>query len=230
MFLVFSYLEEIAKKNYFESSLDERCMQCRRRKQPHQGEKPKSRMEQKWPGDTHTPHRAQRQHQQPQTQHLPLSTANSGRGQCWSPSHRVSPGTQGTAGARITCKAHTGSGVWHRDTVTPAPQTTPSCPMADPSPCSQQSPKAAAIKPWAHPGRANTRHNQALAQDGPWGTQSALPVGREPQTPKPAVAAPELLSKHNGVSGKHKAVQNREGEAFRQTQGTHGAEKCREMP
>lgn len=81
------------------------------------------------------------------------------------------PGTKGTAGARIICKAHTGSGVWHGGMWHNLPQTTLSCPMAYPSSCSLQSPMAAAIKPWAHPGRANTRHNQALAQDAPWSTQ-----------------------------------------------------------
>lgn len=136
-----------------------RCTQCWRRKQLQQGAKPKSRTE---PGSTHIPHRAQRQHQEPQTQQLLLPTA---RRQRWSPAHRASS-LGPRSPARLT------QAITH-GTSSPKPHgpALGQIPAPAPRACTRQSPKAAAIKPWAHPGRANTRHNQALAQDGPWGTQ-----------------------------------------------------------
>lgn len=57
--------------------------------------------------------------------------------------------------------------------------------------------------------------------------------GQRAQTPKSAVAAPELPSlSTKGFQGRIKQLcltqQNTEGEAFRQNQGKHGAEKCSE--
>lgn len=189
MFLVFCYLEEISKKNDFESSLDQRCMQCWRRKQPQQGAKPESRTEQKQPGETHIPHRAQRQHQHPKanSSHSP-QPAQAG-GNAGAPD--TAPGTQGTAGAKLTCKAHTGRCVCMGH---PGTGSHTELPCGSASPCShslqQAEPQGAAVKPWAHPGRANTRHSQALALMDPGALSPAH--GERAQTPNPALAAPEL--------------------------------------
>lgn len=103
----------------------------------------------------------------PQSQQLPLPTANSSRRQCWSPSHRatsqpLAPGAQlgPRSPARLTQAVVCGSGTPRHK----FPQTRLTHPRADPTPCTRQSPMRLAE---AHPGRANTRHNQALVQDGP---------------------------------------------------------------
>lgn len=229
MFLVFCYLEEISKENYFGSSLDQRCIQCWKRKQPQQGAKPKSRTEQKEPGDTHIPHRAQRQHQQPQTPQLPLSTDNSSRRKCWSPSHSQP----------LAPRAHWGQDHLQRFTQAVVCGTgahgTGSPNHSDLCPCSH-SPHQAEPQGCCNRALGTPRQSKHEAQPGTgtgWTLGHSLSPARGERAPKPAVAAaqPSSLSTA-GFQGRTKQLcltqLNREGEGVRQNQGTQGAEKCSE--
>lgn len=66
-------------------------------------------MEQKQLGDTHIPHRAQRQHQQPKLNSSHTQFKQVAMLEPFTQSNQSAPGTQSTAGAKLACKAHTGT-------------------------------------------------------------------------------------------------------------------------
>lgn len=169
-----------------------------------------------------------------QTQQLPLSTANSRRRKCWSPSH-----TATSQAVALRAQDHLQGS--HRQFCVAQghkfPQTTLSCPLADASPCSQSLHQA---EPHGCCNKAlgTPRHSKHEAQPGTgtgWTLGCSVSPAHRERAPNPKTccgSSPAPLSKHSGVQGSTKQLclnqQNREGEEFRQKQGTHGAEKCSE--
>lgn len=176
----------------------------------------------------------------PQSQQLPLPTANSSRKQCWSPSHRatsqpLAPGAQlgPRSPARLTQAVVCGSAPRHK-----FPQTTLTCPRADPTPCTRQSPMRLLNKALGTPRQS--KHEAQPGTGTGWTLGHSVSPARGERAPKSAVAAPELPSLSMAeksyfpvLQGSTKQLcltqENREGEALRQNQGTHGAEKRSEQ-
>lgn len=109
------------------------------------------------------------------------------------------------------------------------------CPVADASPCSQPlhqaEPQSCCNKALGTPRQS--KHEAQPGTGTGWTLGHSVSPAHGERTPKPAVGAAQLPSlSTTGFQGSTKQLgltqQNREGEEFRQNQGTHGAEKCSE--